>query len=105
MIEMPAGKVPSPTIYTLSTEHAASISGVPVLVDAAGNAYGPEDTLPNGETAKALVQRIERGEGALFDFCDGRARASAEGIEYKGEANLDPLDLLSQHPFVALFCK
>jgi hypothetical protein len=31
---------------TLTTEHAASSYGIPVLVDEAGNAYGPDDKMP-----------------------------------------------------------
>lgn len=34
--------------YRLTTEHAASSYGIPVLVDEEGNAYGPMDVLPDG---------------------------------------------------------
>lgn len=43
--------------YTLTTEHAASSYGVPVLIDvASGNAYGPADTLPSGKRAADAVR-------------------------------------------------
>lgn len=37
--------------YALTTDHASSSYGMPVLVGPNGTAYGPEDTLPNGEIA------------------------------------------------------
>jgi hypothetical protein len=101
LIPVEDGKVPTPTIYTL---HAAS-SGIPVLVAPDGAAYGPSDVLPTGETAKLLVERIERGQGALFDFTDGRARRHAEGIKYEGDTDHDPLNLLDPHPLVAAFIR
>lgn len=97
------GEVPTPSLFTLSTDHAASSYGIPVLVDEGGNAYSPEDVMPSGESAKALVERIERGQGALFDFTDGRARQNAEGIRFQGDTDHDPLDLDHAHPFVTLF--
>ena len=47
--------------YELTTEHAASSYGVPVVVH--GNqAYGAHDTLPHGELALDAVRRLD---GAL----------------------------------------
>jgi hypothetical protein len=37
--------------YTLTTDHASSSYGAPVLVSPDGTAYGAMDTLPNGEAA------------------------------------------------------
>lgn len=104
LIPIPEGIVPTPTIYTLSTEHSSSSYGIPVLVGPDGVAYGPGDIIPTGETAKTLVERIERGEGALFDFADGRARAFAEGLEFAGDCERDPVNLLAPHPFIEKFC-
>lgn len=42
---------------TLTTEHAASSYGIPVLV-VGETAYGPGDVLPTGETARAFVGRF-----------------------------------------------
>jgi ribosome biogenesis protein Tsr3 len=41
--------------YTLTTDHAASSYEMPVLVGSSGIAYGPMDTLPNGEMAHMAV--------------------------------------------------
>jgi len=41
-----------PVPYHLTTDHAASSYGQPVLVDNNGNAYGPDDICPTGEPAK-----------------------------------------------------
>lgn len=40
-----------PSTYTLTTDHAASSYGMPILVGPDGTAYGPLDYLPNGELA------------------------------------------------------
>lgn len=37
--------------WTLSTEHAASSYGIPVLVDRNGEAYGPADIIVHGGRA------------------------------------------------------
>jgi len=42
--------------WMLTTDHAASSYGVPVLVKD-GEAYGPADRLPSGELAGLLVKR------------------------------------------------
>ena len=94
--------IPTPTIYTLTTDHAASSYRIPVLVDADGNAYGPSDTLPSGESARSFVERIEAGKGELFTFEDGRAPQHAEGIK---DSSGDMTDLLNPSPFVTLFLK
>ena len=40
--------------FSLTDEHAASINGQPVLVDAKdGTAYGPDDPIPWGDRASA----------------------------------------------------
>lgn len=41
--------------YRLTTDHAASSYGQPVLVDEDGEAYGVADVLPNGQSAEAYV--------------------------------------------------
>lgn len=41
-------------MITLTTDHPAASYGLPVLV-VDGEAYGPGDTLPSGDTAAALV--------------------------------------------------
>lgn len=47
----------------LTTEHAASSYGVPVLV-VGGEAYGPGDALPSGFPAGDLVRRFVNGANA-----------------------------------------
>lgn len=47
----------------LTTEHAASSYGIPVLV-VAGAAYGPGDSLPSGCLAAELVRRFLNGGNA-----------------------------------------
>lgn len=42
--------------YRLTTDHAASSYGVPVLVDEDGVAYGPDDYLPDGRHAWEYVE-------------------------------------------------
>lgn len=44
--------------YELTTNHAASSYGVPVMV-IEGKAYGALDTLPNGEIAFYFAQKQE----------------------------------------------
>lgn len=46
----------NPSTYTLTTDHPASSYGLPVLV-VDGEAYGPSDILPSGESAAAWVAR------------------------------------------------
>jgi hypothetical protein len=48
--------------YTLTTDHAASSYGLPVLV-CDGEAYGPGDILPSGESAAEWVTRWMRSPG------------------------------------------
>ncbi len=71
---------------TLTTNHAASSYGLPVLVDENRNAYGPADTLPTGELARDFVARKIRAEG-----------------EKLLDVSLDLLDLLTETPFERAF--
>ncbi|MFZ2358724.1 MAG: hypothetical protein WA040_05215 [Anaerolineae bacterium] len=45
-----------PDTITLTTAHSASSYGVPVLV-IDGDVYGPDDLLPNGQTAAHWLRR------------------------------------------------
>jgi hypothetical protein len=55
------------TTIILTTEHAASSYGVPVLV-IEGEAYGPADMTPEGTTAEEAVLRLTRAFlGSLGD--------------------------------------
>jgi hypothetical protein len=71
---------------TLTTNHAASSYGIPVLIDENKNAFGPADTLPTGELARDFVARKIR----------------AVGEELRDES-LDPLDLLNETAFERAF--
>jgi len=55
-----------PPRYQLTTDHAMSSYGQPVLVDEERNAYGALDVLPDGEAAASYVERELRGD-ALAD--------------------------------------
>ena len=88
------------TIMTLTTNHAASSYGIPVLVDAQNNAYGPGDRLPAGEIARDFVLRVERGGGAVVTHDDGRAPECVEGIK---DNSGDMMDLIGFSPFVKAF--
>lgn len=75
----------SETIYTggdaeceLTTDHAASSYGIPVLVTG-GDAHGPEDTLPSGILAGDLVADWLSGDDPSF-YGEWAARTPA-GID------------------------
>lgn len=69
----------------LTTNHASSSYGIPVLIDEAKNAYGAADVLPTGETARDFVSRF---------------RAAGEELR---DDSLDPLDLLTETAFQRAF--
>ena len=48
---------------SLTTEHAASSYGIPVLIDAIGNAYGPADTVAPADELSWIH--------TLYGFADG----------------------------------
>lgn len=56
-------------MYKLTTEHAASSYGTPVLVDEDGVAYGAYDTLPNGAIAAGWVaSNMDRSDELIRKF-------------------------------------
>jgi len=59
--------------YTLTTEHAASSYGMPVLV-VDGAAYGPGDLLSDGESASEWVERWSRDPERTEDERDDARR-------------------------------
>lgn len=72
-------------IPTLTTNHAASSYGVPVLVWN-GTAYGTMDTLPTGEVARDFVVRIERGGGKVAARTEDSAPEFVEGVNIDAPA-------------------
>jgi hypothetical protein len=67
----------------LTTNHAASSYGQPVLVDESGTAYGQQDVLPNGQVAMKWVR-------AELENCDARI---ARGEKSNIEVDCPPLEL------------
>lgn len=88
------------TILTLTTNHASSSYGQPVLVDSHGQAFGPNDILETGERARDFVLRVSRGRGKLIQHTDGRSPEHAEGIK---DSSGDLYDLIGFSPFVVSF--
>lgn len=84
------------TEFTLTTNHAASSYGQPVLVDMTGiahgqtgEAYGPADIISTGETAKAFVQRWLAGGMRM------EKRGHENAPEYVETLNVDTEDPLA----------
>ena len=73
----------NPSTYTLTTDHATSSYGIPVLVDDEGNAYGPFDTLPSGECAAEWVARWMR-------FQERTEEDLEAGWAFVGQAGIEP---------------
>ena len=57
------------TAFRVTTDHAASSYGIPVLVDADGNAYGPADVQDG--TVQAHGPQAEMCRQAGFTVVDG----------------------------------
>ena len=56
----------------LTTSHSASSYGTPVLIDEDGQAYGPGDMLPSGESAADYVRRKMPGDPGAERFLEGQ---------------------------------
>ena len=50
------------TAYRVTTDHAASSYGQPVLVAPNGTAYGPGDTLPDGRPAAEVIGQLQAAD-------------------------------------------
>ena len=58
--------------YILTTEHAASSYGQPVLVDTETNiAYGIADILPDGTPAAQLYEKLETYRENILELLSG----------------------------------
>ena len=57
--------------YMLTTDHAASSYGSPVLVAPDGVAYGPLDTLPNGQSAWWEVEHANWHDASVDEMALG----------------------------------
>lgn len=55
--------------WKLTTEHAASSYGIPVLVAPDGTAYGKSDVLPSGSTGFMAVMLWDGLPGFPHDLC------------------------------------
>jgi hypothetical protein len=91
--------------YRLTTNHAASSYGQPVLVDEAGTAYGPNDILPTGEGAAFFVARMERGGSRLARFAPECVPMPIERLDLSECDGFDPLDPAKKFAEVAEFSR
>lgn len=82
-------------ILTLTTDHASSSYGIPVLVDADGQAYGPDDEIATGETGREFVLRYQRGGGRLSQRDPESAPQFVEGLKIAPHEGDDVFDLIS----------
>jgi hypothetical protein len=91
--------------YRLTTNHAASSYGQPVLVDEAGTAYGPNDILPTGEGAVFFVARMERGGSRLMRVTPQSTPEPIERLDLSECDGFDPLEPAKKFAEVAEFLR